>query len=284
MEFSRQEHWGGLPFPSTGDLPQPGIEPGSPALQTDSLASEPPGKCLLSGEGGIKWQQSWSVWWGRSESFTPVPERPALSSSFWGHRVLSHLVRHVREARRRDVRRIIEGNEKVWHSEKSMSLKTRKLILILLLTSFKNLDRLLNLCLTFFKFKTQGYIKRFVPSPPVPKSQNSTKPITSLLKSQPRQHSQNTMCLFLKVLCVQWNLNITLTLIVYHVFITVEVINWCNLWKTILHADQKYFLKPWPMTHLIVEMFISHWKTESKQYVHHRQTTQLSCLHSGDLK
>ena len=88
----------------------------------------------------------------------------------WSHRVLSHLVRHVREARWRDVRWIIKVNEKVWHSEKSMSLKTRKLILILLLTSFKNLDRLLNLCLTFFKFKTQGYIKQFVPSPPVPKS------------------------------------------------------------------------------------------------------------------
>ena len=33
MEFSRQEHWSGLPFPSSGDLPNPGIEPGSPALQ-----------------------------------------------------------------------------------------------------------------------------------------------------------------------------------------------------------------------------------------------------------
>ena len=34
MEFSRQEHWSGLPFPSPGDLPDPGIKPGSPALQT----------------------------------------------------------------------------------------------------------------------------------------------------------------------------------------------------------------------------------------------------------
>ena len=41
MEFSRQEYWGGEPFPSPGDLPHPGIEPGSPALQTDSLPSEP---------------------------------------------------------------------------------------------------------------------------------------------------------------------------------------------------------------------------------------------------
>ena len=42
--FSRQENWSGLPFPSPGDLPNPGIEPGSPALQTDALPSEPPGK------------------------------------------------------------------------------------------------------------------------------------------------------------------------------------------------------------------------------------------------
>ena len=41
-EFSRQEYWSGLLFPSPGDLPNPGIEPGSPALQTDALPSEPP--------------------------------------------------------------------------------------------------------------------------------------------------------------------------------------------------------------------------------------------------
>ena len=44
MGFSRQECWSGLPFPSPGDLPDPGIEPGSPALQADALPSEPPGK------------------------------------------------------------------------------------------------------------------------------------------------------------------------------------------------------------------------------------------------
>ena len=46
MEFSRQEYWSGLPFPSPGDLPNPGIEPGFPALQADFLLSEPPGKPL----------------------------------------------------------------------------------------------------------------------------------------------------------------------------------------------------------------------------------------------
>ena len=44
MGFSRQEYWSGLPFPSPGDLPDPGIKHGSPALQADSLVSEPPGK------------------------------------------------------------------------------------------------------------------------------------------------------------------------------------------------------------------------------------------------
>ena len=44
MGFSRQEYWSGLPFPPPGDLPNPGTEPRSPALQADSLPSEPPGK------------------------------------------------------------------------------------------------------------------------------------------------------------------------------------------------------------------------------------------------
>ena len=44
MEFSRQEYWSGLPFPSPADLPDPAIKTQSPALQMDSLPSEPPGK------------------------------------------------------------------------------------------------------------------------------------------------------------------------------------------------------------------------------------------------
>ena len=47
MGFSRQEYWSGLPFPSLGDLPNPGIEPRSPTLQKDALPSEPPGKSLF---------------------------------------------------------------------------------------------------------------------------------------------------------------------------------------------------------------------------------------------
>ena len=48
MEFSRQEYWSGLPFPTPGNFPNPGIEPGSPATQADSLLSEPPGKPLVN--------------------------------------------------------------------------------------------------------------------------------------------------------------------------------------------------------------------------------------------
>ena len=44
MEFFRQEYWNGLPFPSSGDLPDLGFEPGSPTSQADALPSEPPGK------------------------------------------------------------------------------------------------------------------------------------------------------------------------------------------------------------------------------------------------
>ena len=48
MGFSRLEYWSGLPFPSPGDLPNPGIEPRSPTLQADALPSEPAGKPFYS--------------------------------------------------------------------------------------------------------------------------------------------------------------------------------------------------------------------------------------------
>ena len=48
IEFSRQEYWSGLPFPSPGDLPDPGIEPRFPVLQADALLSELPGKLDIS--------------------------------------------------------------------------------------------------------------------------------------------------------------------------------------------------------------------------------------------
>ena len=51
MEFSRPEFWSEQPFPSPGDLPNPGIEPRSPALQTDSSPAEPQGKLKNTGVG-----------------------------------------------------------------------------------------------------------------------------------------------------------------------------------------------------------------------------------------
>ena len=51
--FSRQEYWSGLPFPSPGDLPNPGIEPRSPALQEDCLSSESAGKPKNTGVGSL---------------------------------------------------------------------------------------------------------------------------------------------------------------------------------------------------------------------------------------
>ena len=63
MGFSGQGYWRGLPFPSPEDLPDPGIEPRSPALQADSLPSEPIGKLWLKGIWlrGIRKTSSWGL-------------------------------------------------------------------------------------------------------------------------------------------------------------------------------------------------------------------------------
>ena len=53
MEFSRPEYWSGEPFPTPGDLPNPEIEPRSPALQEDSLPAEPRGKPKNTGVGSL---------------------------------------------------------------------------------------------------------------------------------------------------------------------------------------------------------------------------------------
>ena len=53
MGFPRQESWSGFPFPFPGDLPDPGIEPKSPAFQADSLPSEPAGKPRNTGVGSL---------------------------------------------------------------------------------------------------------------------------------------------------------------------------------------------------------------------------------------
>ena len=58
VEFSRQEYWSGFPLLSPGDLPDPGIKPGSPALQADALPSEPSGKPCKGGGHGHPLQRS----------------------------------------------------------------------------------------------------------------------------------------------------------------------------------------------------------------------------------
>ena len=61
LGFSRQEYWRALPLPSPGDLPDPGIKPGSPPLQADSLSTEPPGKLMLVYLFKSKLQTSWII-------------------------------------------------------------------------------------------------------------------------------------------------------------------------------------------------------------------------------
>ena len=76
MGISRQEYWSGLPFPSLGDFPDSGIEPGSPALQADSLPTELQGKppCILPNENN-QLQKISSVQFGGS----------VVSNSLWPH-------------------------------------------------------------------------------------------------------------------------------------------------------------------------------------------------------
>ena len=68
MEFSRQEYWSGMPFPSPGDLPDPGIQPKFPTLQADSLSSESPGKPKNTGVGSLSLLQliflTQELYWG----------------------------------------------------------------------------------------------------------------------------------------------------------------------------------------------------------------------------
>ena len=83
-DFSRQEYWSGLPFPSPGDLPDPGIEPGSPALQADALPSESPGKPLY--QRGFLRLLANEIWqWGHCVHLKEITANPATSLNLhWG--------------------------------------------------------------------------------------------------------------------------------------------------------------------------------------------------------
>ena len=89
MGCSRQEDWSGLPFPSPGGLPNPGIEPASPALQADSLPPELPGKPQVL-KSVVNWLVGWLVWWlaeplGTSyasmHTYTHLPGTPWLKAA-----------------------------------------------------------------------------------------------------------------------------------------------------------------------------------------------------------
>ena len=78
MGFLRQEYWSGLPFPSPGDLPDPGIQPASLAVQADSLPSEPPGKLHVHVYQVVKS----SIWW---RVFTSAEQlRKCAANSYLG--------------------------------------------------------------------------------------------------------------------------------------------------------------------------------------------------------
>ena len=69
--FSRQQYWSGWPFPSPGDLPDPGVEPRSPALRAGSLLTEPPGKppqaetpVTVTKDGITRKSEDWGAWGG----------------------------------------------------------------------------------------------------------------------------------------------------------------------------------------------------------------------------
>ena len=96
MGFSRQEYWSGLPFSSPGDLPDPGVEPGSPAFQADALTSEPPGKpIIVSGELlFIFWSFSQSQLFPTFFSIPQAPSPPSPSSLPAGD-LASHLTEEI---------------------------------------------------------------------------------------------------------------------------------------------------------------------------------------------
>ena len=78
MGFSRQEYWSGLPFPSPGDLPDPGIEPRSPTLQADTLLSEPPGKQITENNWYQKTTLSENNWYSGKQN-SPLTQHLSFS-------------------------------------------------------------------------------------------------------------------------------------------------------------------------------------------------------------
>ena len=82
--FAKQEYWSGLPLPSPGDLPNPGIEPRSPILQADALPSEPPGK--------LSDLDTWSILYMSFYVFLSYSLLQSLTSSLTLSTTLSYLI------------------------------------------------------------------------------------------------------------------------------------------------------------------------------------------------
>ena len=114
MGFSRQEYWSGWPFPPPGHLSDPGIEPVSPALQADSLPTEPPGKPsspyfinmfknLFSWGGPCPWVEIGPSFGGNisPSEWARGFRREGQGSWGWGCGVVSHPASHIRSVRSR---------------------------------------------------------------------------------------------------------------------------------------------------------------------------------------
>ena len=96
MEFFSQECWSGLPFPSPGDLPDPGIEPGSPSLRADTLPSKPPGKPphlhislgILQIQHNVAEKNSWTYYIIEFPNSWDAKENGLIFSKSWRQRTL----------------------------------------------------------------------------------------------------------------------------------------------------------------------------------------------------
>ena len=84
MEFSRPEYWSGQPLPSPGNLPNPGIELGSPALQADFLPPEPQGKPNNTGVGRVAYPFSKGLPNPGTEPGSPALQADSLPTELWG--------------------------------------------------------------------------------------------------------------------------------------------------------------------------------------------------------
>ena len=81
MELSRQDYWSGLPFSPPGDLPNPGTEPKSPALQTDSLLTEPPGDPFYSVKDFVKKDEKTSYGLGETFYKPHISQRSSIQNT-----------------------------------------------------------------------------------------------------------------------------------------------------------------------------------------------------------